>query len=291
MKLLAVLFCLFLLEAAAFAQENAASIKQQMATIRQSTNWEDPVAAKKANEQIRELSKKLIMTGKTPAELPQGLTKPEAEEMQQKGVDDKMKLWGQMMNIAHEGGAWDLSKPLREEIAQEYKDDEDPTVKNREYLDEMTLLYIDMSSPTVQLVIDQMDNYKSIQILVITGGKNGSTVNLENLIAKAAHYPLKQLYIINFKAFVTKVPIAISNFHDLKVLALYNNKISKLPTEFSSLSKLKKFYIDMNPIVALAPTISKLNNLDSLGIAKTQIDTDEKVRIKQLLPNCKILTQ
>lgn len=45
------------------AQQNAASIKQQMARIRQSTNWEDPAAAKKANEQIKELAKKLMMTG------------------------------------------------------------------------------------------------------------------------------------------------------------------------------------------------------------------------------------
>lgn len=32
---------------------NATTLRRQMAKIRQSTNWNDPVAAKKANEQIR----------------------------------------------------------------------------------------------------------------------------------------------------------------------------------------------------------------------------------------------
>jgi len=268
-------------------------LEDQMAKIRQSTNWNDPVAAKKANDQIRELSKKLILTDKSPANLMQGLSKSEAEEMQQESVDDKMKLWNQMMNIVREGdeSKMDLAAPLRQEIAKEYKEDENPTVRNLEYLNEMTLLYIDMSSPNVQFVIDQMQNYKSIQTLVITGGKNGAAVNLENLIAKAAHYPLQQLYIINFKGFVTKVPKAISNFRDLNFLALYNNKISQLPAEMSSIIQLKSLYIEMNPVVALLPAIKTLNKLDTLGIAKTQITTDEITRIKQQLPNCKIIQQ
>jgi hypothetical protein len=40
------------------ANGSAASIRKQMATIRQSTNWDDPAAAKKANEEIREHPKK-----------------------------------------------------------------------------------------------------------------------------------------------------------------------------------------------------------------------------------------
>lgn len=270
---------------------SAEELKQQMAKIRQTTNWEDPVAAKKANEQIRELSKKLMMTGKTGTNLPQGLSKTEAEEMQQEGVDDKMKMWTQIMTIAREGGAWDLAKPLREEIIEKYKEDENPTVKNKDWLNEMTFLYIDMSSPTVQFVIDQMEQYKSIQILVITGGKNGALVNLENLIAKAAHYPLKQLYIINFKGFVTKIPGSINNFRNLNYLALYNNKITQLPSEISSIKQLKSLYVDMNPVNGLLRSIQSLNNLDTLGIANTLISNDEINQIKQQLPNCKILQQ
>lgn len=271
------------------AQENAASIRQQMAKIRQSTNWEDPVAAKKANDAIRDLSKKLMMTGNPGANMPPGLSKPEVEEMHQEGVEDKMKLWDQMMTIAREGGAWDLAKPLREEIVQEYKDDESLKVLSPEFLEEMTFLCIDMSMPGIQELIDQMEKYKSIKTLLITGGKHGAKVDLEMLISKASKYPLDQLYIINFRNFVTRIPASISNFQDLTSLTLYNNKITQLPANISSLISLKKLYVDMNPIAILTPAINTLKNLEFIGIAKTQIAEDEIAQIKQHLPNCKIL--
>jgi len=202
-----------------------------------------------------------------------------------------MKLWGQVMKSAAGGEGADvfLAEPTREQIKSEYKEEESNKLKGKEVLEEMTLLCINMSSPTVQLLIDQMENYKSIKILVITCGKNGSAVDLETIIAKAKNYPLQQLYIINFKSFVTKVPKAISNFQDLIFLALYNNKISQLPPEIGSMVSLKKLYVDMNPVAVLTPAINKMNNLDTLGIAKTLITDAELSRIKQQLPNCKIL--
>jgi Leucine-rich repeat (LRR) protein len=100
---------------------------------------------------------------------------------------------------------------------------------------------------------------------------------------------LQQLYIINFKSFVTKIPKAISNFQTLTFLALYNNKILRLPPELSSMVSLKKLYIDMNPVTVLTPTINMMTKLDTLGIAKTLIADVELSRIKQQLPNCKIL--
>lgn len=273
-----------------------ATIRKQMADIRKNTDWNDPEAAKVANAKVEALSVKLtqaIRNSKPPTQQPEnsGIKPEDAVKIQQEMDDYSNDLWNQMMKIVRDGGSMDLAALLRQEIAKEYKEDENPTVRNLEYLNEMTLLYIDMSSPNVQFVIDQMENYKSIQTLVITGGKNGAAVNLENLMAKAAHYPLQQLYIINFKGFVTKVPKAISHFRDLTFLALYNNKISQLPAEVSSFIQLKSLYIEMNPVVALLPTIKTLNKLDTLGIAKTQITTDEITRIKQQLPNCKIIQQ
>lgn len=301
-----LLFSVFLFQILVLPGQNtnteAAQIKQQMSAIRKSTNWDDPAAAKEANAKIEALSAKLTQalrqnnSAQQPAQ--KGGTKISSDEAAknelQKEMDDySTMLSKQMMKIAREGdeGKMDLAQPLREQIAEEYKEDENPTVKNQEYLNEMTFLYIDMSSPNVQRVIDQMENYKSIKILVITGGKNGAAVNLETLIAKAAHYPLQQLYIINFKGFVTRVPKAISNFRNLNFLALYNNKISQLPAEINSIIQLKSLYIEMNPVVTLLPAINTLNKLDTLGIAKTQIGDDEITRIKQQLPNCKIIRQ
>jgi hypothetical protein len=291
MKIPLALFLICIFAFCASAQQDAASIRKKMAQIRSSTNWEDAAAAKKANEQIKELSKQLMMTGNPQGEQPKNQTKAEAEQAKKDATDDKMDMWGQIMKSAEGGKSADvfLAEPVREQIKDEYRQEESNKIKGKAVLEEMTFLCINMSSPTVQLLIDQMENYKSIRILVITCEKSGTAVDLEALIAKAKNYPLQQLYIINFKNSVTKVPKSISNFHDLNLLALFNNKITQLPPELSLLVSLKKLYVDMNPVSVLTPAINKLNNLDTLGIVKTLITDAEVNRIKQQLPNCKIL--
>ena len=155
-------------------------------------------------------------------------------------------------------------------------------------MEEKTILVIDMSLPNAPLLIDQMENYKSIKTLVVTGGKNGAIADLNNIFTKAANYPLEQLYIINFKWFVRSIPEKISNFIHLKMLALFNNQIDKLPQSISSLTSLKELYLDMNPIQSLEP-VNALYQLHSLGIAKTKIPESEINRFKELHKNCKIL--
>jgi hypothetical protein len=291
MKQLLALFLICIFAFCASAQQDAAAIRKKMAQIRSTTNWEDASAAKKANEQIKELSKQLMMTGNSQGEQPKNQSKEEVEPSKKDAVDDKMNNWGQVMKSAAGGKSADvfLAGPVREQIKDEYKQEESNKLKGKEVLEEMTFLCINMSSPTVQLLIDQMENYKSIRILVITCEKSGAAVDLETLFAKAKNYPLQQLYIINFKGFVTKIPKSVSNFSDLTFLALYNNKISQLPPELNTLVSLKKLYVDMNPVSVLSPVINKLNNLDTLGIVKTLITDAELGRIKQQLPNCKIL--
>jgi hypothetical protein len=298
MKILLALFLTCTIALCANAQQDAASIKQQMAKIRQSTNWEDPAEAKKANEQIRELSKKLMATGKSQGNQAgsqqQNMDQSGGTDQNTQDVNDmKMKMFEQIMKSAAGGKGADvlLAEPVREEIKEEYRQDEAPKVGCSQFQEEMTVLVIDMSSPVVQLIIDQMENFKSIKTLVITGGKSGTAVNLDLLLTKSKEYPLEQLYIINFRNFVNKIPKSISNFPDLTFLALYNNKIVSLPSELSSLIALKKLYVDMNPIALLTPTINTLNQMDTLGIVKTQVTEAELNKIKKQLPNCKILLQ
>ena len=294
------IFFLFLVFCFSVAAQNtgndAASIRAQMSAIRKSTNWSDPAAAKTANAKIQELAAKLTsaLRQNKAQTLPPGsevINPEEGAKIQQENDDYSNKLWNQMMKIVQEGGQgkWDLAEPLREEIAAEYKEDESLKVVSPEFLEEMTYLCINMSMPGVQMVIDQMENYKSIKILLITGGKNGAPVDLESIISKAANYPLQRLYIINFRNFVTKIPKSVANFPKLTSLMLYNNQISQLPPELSSLNSLKKFCVDINPLVSLTPAINNMNALDTLGIAKTQITEAEINRIKTELPNCKIL--
>lgn len=282
--------------------QSPAQIRQEMARIRQTTNWDDPAAAKKANERIRELAKKLMSgnaMGGGGADQQQQEGEKESKdgqkmsELNQEMIDQKLDVFSQIWKAAAGGKGADilLAEPLREKIVQEFKEEESPSAINTEYMEEKNMLFIDMSLPTAQLIIDQMENYKSIKTLVVTGGKNGSIVNLNDILTRAANYPLEELYIINFKHFVKTIPQKIGTFSQLNLLALFNNQIDRLPPGVGSLTSLKKLYVDINPIQTLEPVINSLNQLDTLGVAKTSIQEAELTRISQLHSNCKILTQ
>ncbi len=286
-----LLFLLFAMGSLNAQNQSPAVLKQQMAKIRQSTNWEDPVAAKKANDQIRELSKKLMMTGKPQGELPKGLSNEETEQFKQEAVDDKMKLWGQMMTIAREGGAWDLAKPLCDEIVQEYKDDEDPTIKNAEWLNSMSYLLINLSLPQVQVIIDQMPMFKGIKTLIITTEKPVANVNLAQILKNAENYALEDLYIINFGPALTSIPPAVGSFSNLKILAIYNNGLTALPVSVSKLTRLTSLQIQGNPISSLLPAASALKSLKELGVQKTKLTEAEVIQLQKILPECKISRQ
>ena len=271
--------------------ENATSIRQQMATIRQSTDWDDPVAAKKANEQIRELSKKLMVAGKAPADLPNSLSKEEADRAKEEAVDDKVKMIGQIMKSVAGGEGADilLGEPVREEIVEDYQKDDDKTIKNSEYLQSMTFLLINMSISGIDLVIKQMPNFKGIKTLVIISGGKAVSTDFQTILNNAKGYPLESLYITDFGIFLDKLPPQVFKFSNLQKLGIYNNRINSLPPEMESFANLKELYIDVNPITSLSPWIAKMSNLQKLGIGNTKVSTTDIAAIKTQLPNCQIL--
>ena len=61
MKYFLLIWALLFAVSAYSQNMDASQIKKRMAEIRKTTNWDDPTAAKKANEEIKELSKKLIV--------------------------------------------------------------------------------------------------------------------------------------------------------------------------------------------------------------------------------------
>ncbi len=290
-NLVLILYLLFASNLFAQQDLNPQEIKDLMSQIREDTDWSDPAASKKANEEIKKLSKQLMLsrTNQNPTNESDSLKL----EQEKEGVEYKMKLWSQMQESAKLGENADilLGKPIREEIVEEFKNDESPIIKNPDYFDEMNLLVIDMSLKTVQRTIDQMDKYKSIKILVITGGKFGSAVNLDDLLKRAKNYPLEELHIINFGIFVNSIPKQVKQFKNLKLLSVLNNNVNSLPTEVGSITSLQTLYVDINPISTLLPTVGKLKKLEKLGVGKTDIDESEIAQIKQLLPNCEVLLQ
>jgi Leucine-rich repeat (LRR) protein len=148
-----------------------------------------------------------------------------------------------------------------------------------------------MSIPTVQRTIDVMRNFTGIEILIITSGKGNVSVDLSDILQKASHYPLKELYIINFGQFVSTIPGEVNQFKDLTTLGLFNNDLAKLPESDAFASNLSSLSIDINPIYTLFPDINSFKNLKTLSIAKTSISDSEIISIKELLPDCEIITE
>lgn len=290
-----LMICLaLLLSCGAFSQNKPRSpeeIRKEMADIRRNTDWSNDAAAAKSQAKIEALSKELMIAGKAQQQQAQGMQVDSAKLEEE--AEYKMGLWKQMMAGVDQGESGDilLAKPLREEIVEAYKNDESPKIKNPQYFEEQTFLCIDMSVPTIQRIIDQMENFKSIKSLMITCSKGPVSVDLEDLLARAKNYPLEQLHIINFKQFVTDMPATIDQFPNLYILSLFNNNISQLPASLANLDSLQTLYVDINPVSTLMPMVNSLSKLETLGIAKTNISESEIEQIKALLPNCKILVQ
>lgn len=297
MKQIQILFVLLVVGLATLAQNqdnSPAAIRAQMAAIRKSTAWNDPVAAKAANAKIQELAAKLtkaLRQANPDASQISGMTKDESADLQQEADDFNNKLWNQMMKIAREGGKWDMAEPLREEIVQEYKDDEDPSIKNPEWFQSMSCLLINLSLPQVQVIIDQMPLYRGIKTLIVTTEKPVSNLDLNKILDNAKDYPLEDLYIINFGPTLTSLPPEVSKFQDLKTLGIYNNGLNSLPTEVSKLTGLTALQIQDNPISSILPTVNSLKNLKELGVALTKISETEISQIQKKLPECKITTE
>ncbi len=289
-----LLLIIFLFSGLIMVAQNpeAEVIKKRMTQIRQTTNWKDKDAAAIANQEISTLSKKLMMI-KAPQGQP-GLPSAPANnppETTQQNVESKMALWDAIWDAAKKGknARLDLAKHLRDSIVAAYKEDDSPAVKCPDWFAKMNVLYLDMSMPGVEQVVNQMERYQSIETLIITGGEFGVPVDLEDLLGKAANYPLKSLYIINFRNFVNNIPATVTNFTNLSEVGLFNNSLDELPASISSLLKLKLLYIDKNPISKLMPVVSHCANLETLGVAKTAISEEEIQAISNVLPNCEIL--
>lgn len=276
-------------------------IRQQMAKIRQTTNWDDPVAAQKANEEIKALSKKMMMSGSSQGsssnqQQQQGsANKPndaqKLNEMNEEMVDQKLDLMSQIAKSAAGGKGADilLAEPLREEIKREYKEDE--AIKSKEYFETTDVLILDLSMPGVENIIAVMENFQGIKTLAIYCEKTTVSISLSQILNKAKSYPLNELHIFNFENQVTVIPSQVFRFKELTLLSLFNNKISEIPGDISQLKKLRTLYLDMNPLETLLPMASSLQQLEILGIAKTRISTEEVGLLQKSLPKCQILIQ
>lgn len=277
-------------------------IRQRMAEIRQTTNWDDPAAAKKANEEIRYLAKQLISSGSQQSGAGSGSGKRSGQDTSDDGEDlakinqdmakQKMDIFGQIWKAAAGGEGADilLAEPLREEIVEEYRQD-DSKEPIPWIAEEMEVMVIDLSVRGIQAVIDIMPLYKSVKTLVITNCQNPVPVDLTEILKNAADYPLKELYIVNLGIFVTRLPKEVAHFRSLNTLGIFNNKLTSLPAEIAGMNSLKKLYADNNPVKTTFPVLNTLRNLEELGLLNTDVPDSEITMIRNMYPACKVFTR
>jgi hypothetical protein len=296
MKQFLIVLLLLISSLSLYSQENqktAAELKKEMAQIRRETNWGDEEESKIADAKIQELSKQLMIIGAQKQAAQNGATGAQDTSKIKEIVEYKMQLWNQMWKIAGSGDEShsDLAAPLRDEITEEYKEDENPTIKNPVWRDSMPDLTINMSMPQVQVIIDQMPVFRGIKRLIIICEQKGTAVDLDQILRNAENYQLTELYILNFGPSVTNLPSQVGNFKGLTILNLLNNNLHQLPSSIAGLSDLKVLYVDFNPVTQLFQVVSPLKKLERLGIAKTEISESEIELLQQALPECNILTQ
>lgn len=305
--LMVLMFCLSAIVSAQNSQ-SADQIRQQMARIRQTTNWDDPAAAKKANEQIRELAKQLLAGGSQQAGAGTGSGTgtgsgnqggqdnsndgEELAEINQEMAQQRIDLFSQIWKAAAGGEGADilLAKPLREAIVNEYKE-EDNRQPIQFVAEELDVLVIDISMRGIQAIIDIMPIYKSIKTLVITNTQTPLPVDLPAILKNAAEYPLDELYIVNLGIYVSKLPQEVSQFKKLRTLGIFNNNVTSLPEVIENLPGLKKLYADNNPLKSVFPVLNTLKNLEELGLINTDVPESEITAIENMYPSCKVINK
>lgn len=266
------------------------AIRNELRALRKKSADNDPAVRARIDALMKQLQK--LQSERDAAESQaRGEAKPVEEGEAATTTGDKM--YQQVMDTAAKGkGAeLDLAEPVREKITEQYEEDRDRTIKNPLYYEVQTVLVIDLSLKEAPALIDVMDKFTGITTLVLTGGANGAPVDLPRILNKARKMPLTELYIFNFRSFLSAVPESVGAFTGLTRLSLFNNNIKELPAAVGSMKQLKVLQVDVNPITTLLPTVKELVLLEELGIGKTGISPAEQTRLVQLLPNCKVMTK
>lgn len=266
------------------------AIRKELRALRKRTADNDPRVSARIDQLLKQLQK---LQGQRDAAESRARGEERPDDEGDDAVMTREKSWEQTEKIVAKGkGAHiDLAEPVRKQIAEEYEEDRDKSIKNPAFYTELTLLIIDLSRKEAPTLIDLLDKFTSIRTLILTGGEHGAPVDLPFILNKAKKLPLTELYIFNFGGYLSSVPESVGVFTGLTRLSLFNNSITRLPAAVGNMKQLTVLHVDINPITTLLPTIGGLTGLTELGVGKTKISAAELGQLAMLLPSCRIVTK
>ena len=125
--------------------------------------------------------------------------------------------------------------------------------------------FLDFFSCGIENIPDEIRNYKALERLNLS---RNSKIDFSDLFNK------------------------LSSVKTLKYLDISDNKISSLPKEIGLLTSLEYLCIGRNPIITIPDEIVKLKNLKVVNVNRGKYKVSESGinKIKELLPNCQIVT-
>ncbi|KAK2617062.1 leucine-rich repeat domain-containing protein [Leptospira interrogans] len=87
---------------------------------------------------------------------------------------------------------------------------------------------------------------------------------------------------------LTTLSKEIGRLQNLQELYLSYNQLTILPNEIGQLKNLQVLELNNNQLKTLSKEIGQLKNLKRLELDNNQLSSEEKERIRKLLPKCKI---
>ena len=98
---------------------------------------------------------------------------------------------------------------------------------------------------------------------------------------------LEELHII--KSSLRELPVEIGELSHLRVLnILGGGKLKSVPVSIGRLENLEELNFFRNSLSTLPNSISKLSKLKILNLIENKFSSEERERIRKMLPNCKV---
>lgn len=150
------------------------------------------------------------------------------------------------------------------------------------FLDPSKVYFLDLSGQKIRSIPSSIDVFENLIELNVSKNK---LRKLPNTICNLTN--LEFLTIDNNK--IKKLPYSIGRLGNLIELNLISNKLKSLPKSFGLLIHLTELDFYHNKMRELPDSIANLKALKKLILSEKYFTSEEKEKLKSLLPSCQII--